>query len=527
VTAGIVYLVGAGPGDPGCLTLRGRDCLGRADVVVYDYLANPELLRHAPAAAERVFAGKHGRGARILEQAEINALLIERARGGSTVVRLKGGDPLVFGRGGEEAEALAAAGIEFEIVPGVTAALSVPAFAGIPVTHRDWVSGVTVVTGHEAGEGTRVRWDRIATAGNTIVLLMGVTQLRANLDRLLAAGLAGDTPAAAIRWGGTARQRVLVSTARELASAVDDEKLRPPVTIVLGPTVLLRERMRWFERRPLFGRRIAVTRARAQAGRFAALLAEAGAEVIECPAIEIAPPESYEPLDAAIDRIDSYDWVLFTSVNGVDRFFARLDERGGDVRALHRARLAAIGPETARRLERLHLRGALVPDDFRAEGLIAALGAESLAGASVLLPRAAGAREILPQELRRLGARVDEVVTYRSVRPPASVDILRAALGEAPLDALAFTSSSTVRGFLSLLDEADPGRQRIDLARTAVACIGPITAETAREAGLRVDVVPDEYTVPALAAAMVAHFAGGGGAPGSGADASSPREETA
>jgi uroporphyrinogen III methyltransferase/synthase len=485
--------------------------LRRADVVIFDYLANPALLSHAPASAERIFAGKHGAGRNILEQAEINRLLLREAGAGKTVVRLKGGDPFLFGRGGEEAEVLAAAGIRFEVVPGVTAALAAPAFAGIPATHRDWVSGVTIVTGHEAGDGTRVRWDLIAAARNTIILLMGVTQLRSSLAKLCQAGLPADTPAAAVRWGSTARQRVLIATAAELADAVEGARLRPPVTVILGPTVLLRERIDWFERRPLFARRIVITRARAQASRFAALLAEAGAEVIECPAIEIAPPPSLEPLDAALDRLDAYDWVVFTSANGVERFVARLDERRIDLRRLHRARLAAIGPETARALERLHVQAEVVPEDYRAEGLIDALRASDLRGARVLLPRAEGAREILPRELARAGASVDEVITYRSARPAASVEVLRDALAAGPLDAIAFTSSSTVRGFLALLAEveADAERARQAIAGAAIACIGPITAATAREAGLRVDVTPHEYTVPALAAAIVAHFGAG------------------
>jgi uroporphyrinogen III methyltransferase / synthase len=507
VTRGVVYLVGAGPGDPGCLTLRGRECLERADVVIYDYLANPALLQHAPASAERIFAGKHGTGQRRLEQQEINENLVRLASGGRTVVRLKGGDPFVFGRGGEEAEALRRAGIPFEIVPGVSAAIAVPAFAGIPVTHRDWVSGMTVVTGHEADDGSRVRWDRIATAGNTIVLLMGVTQLRANLEKLLAAGLPAETPGAAVRWGSTPRQRVVLAAAGELASAVEAEAMRPPVTVVLGPTVRLRERLEWFERRPLFGRRIVVTRARGQAGGLVSGLREVGADVLECPAIEIAPPPSFADLDAAIDRLESYDWVLFTSVNGVDRFVARLDERGADLRALHRARLAAIGPETGRALARLHLTGTVVPEDYRAEGLIQAIAGLSLAGARILLPRAAGAREILPRELERMGAIVDEVVTYRSRQPESSVAVLRSALDGTAFDAVTFTSSSTVQGFLALLAAADPERGRRALDGACVACIGPITAATAREAGLRVDVVPKTYTVPALAAALVAYFA--------------------
>ena len=507
---GIVQLVGAGPGDPGCLTLRGRECLSAADVVVYDYLANPELLSFAPPQAERIFAGKHGAGPHLLEQSEINALLVERARTGARVVRLKGGDPFVFGRGGEEAEALAAAGVEFEIVPGVSAAYAAPAFAGIPVTHRDWVSGVTVLTGHEAHDKRAhvVRWDLVATAGNTIVLLMGLRQMSRNLERLLGAGLDPATPAAAIRWGGTPRQRVIVSNAAVLAEDVASGGIQPPVTVVIGEVVRLRDALTWFERRPLFGRRVVVTRTRAQASALARRLREAGADVVECPAIEIADPESLAPVDAALARIESYDWIILTSVNGVERFFARLAEKGGDVRRLHRARIAAIGPETARALEARLVRTDCVPSEFRAEGLIEALKDEPLEGKRVLLPRAAGARSILPEQLRARGAVVDEVVTYRSVIPEASRGVLRRLFAtEEPLDCLTFTSSSTVTHFLALVDDVDEAGGRRRLASARVACIGPITAQTVRDAGLRVDVVPDDYTIPSLAEAVIASFA--------------------
>ena len=339
------------------------------------------MLRFAPDSAERVFAGKHGTGRHLLEQEEINELLVRLGRAGRTVVRLKGGDPFVFGRGAEEAEALSAAGLCFEIVPGVSAAFAVPAFAGIPVTHRNWVSGVTVLTGHEAG-----------------------------------------------------------------------------------------------------------------------------ADAVEIPAIEITAPDSSAPLDAALDRLGEYDWVVFTSVNGVERFVAALDARGLDIRSMYRARLAAIGPETALAIERLHLKPDVVPRDHRAEGLLEAMRGESLAGARVLLPRAAAAREILPGELARAGARVDEVVTYRSRRPAASVERLREALAEGPLDAVAFTSSSTVTGFLSLLDELDPDGGRARLRGVCVACIGPITAATAQRAGLDVSVSADPYTVPSLVRAIADHF---------------------
>ena len=509
-----MYLVGAGPGDPGCLTLRGRECLSRADLVVHDYLANVELLRFAPASAERVFAGKHGAGPHLLEQEQINELLVASARAGRTVVRLKGGDPFVFGRGGEEAEALAAAGMRFEIVPGVTSALAVPAYAGIPVTHRDWVSGLTVLTGHEApGKRTsRVQWQHVATAGNTIVLLMGVTQLRANLSALLEAGLDPETPAAAIRWGSTPRQRVVRGTAATLASEVEAGKLRPPVTVVVGEVVRLRDAMAWFERRPLFGRRVLVTRTREQAGVLSSALAEAGAEVIECPAIRLVDPPSWEPVDAALARLESYDWLVLTSVNGVDRFFSRLDACGRDVRALHRAKIAAIGPETARALARRHLRADVVPGEFRAEGLLASLAADDVRGRRFLLPRAGGARAILPDELRAAGAEVDEVITYATAVPEESVARLRAALDEGSLDVLTFTSSSTVTSFLKLLDRAAPEDGRARIAGARVACIGPITAATAKDNGLRVDVVPDTYTIPALVDAVVAR--GGGPKPG-------------
>ena len=512
--SGIVYLVGAGPGDPGCLTLRGRECLSRADLVVYDYLANPELLRFAPEAAERVFAGKHGAGPHLLEQEQINALLVSEAAAGRTVVRLKGGDPFVFGRGGEEVEALVAAGLRFEIVPGVTSALAVPAFAGIPVTHRDWVSGLTVLTGHEApGKRTsRVRWEHVAQAGNTIVLLMGVTQLRANLAALLDAGLDPATPAAAIRWGGTPRQCVVPGTAATLASAVEAGRLRPPVTVVVGEVVRLRDAMVWLERRPLFGRRVFVTRTRQQAGILSAALAEAGAEVIECPAIRLVEPPSWEPVDAALARLETYDWLVLTSVNGVDRFFDRLDASGRDVRALHRVRIAAIGPETARALARRHLRADVVPAEFRAEGLLASLEGDDVRGKRFLLPRAAGARAILPDALRAAGGEVDEVITYATSVPEDSVALLRDALETGPPDVLTFTSSSTVTSFLALLDRAAPQDGRARIAEARVACIGPITAATARDHGLRVDVVPQRYTIPALAAALVA--SGGGPRPG-------------
>ncbi len=504
---GVVYLVGAGPGDPGCLTLRGRECLSRADVVIYDYLANADLLRHAPPAAARVFAGKHGDGPHLLEQADINQLLIDHASNGKTVVRLKGGDPLVFGRGGEEAEALLASGLRFEIVPGVTSALAGPAYAGIPVTHRDWVSGVTVLTGHEANAKTspRVDWKNVATAGNTLVLLMGLTQLRANLAKLLAAGLPPETPAAALRWASRPQQTVVEGTAGSLAELVETEGMRPPVTVVIGEVVRLRDRLAWFECRPLFGRRIVVTRTHAQVGRFRDLLEEQGAEVLECPVIEIQPlPSAVEVLERAYADLDQYDWLLFTSANGVEVFFERLFASGRDLRALHRVRLGVIGTETGRALRRLNLVADLVPEDFKAEGLLEALDAHDLENARVLLPRARGARRVLPETLRTRGALVEEIETYVATTPADGAARLRDVVGAGSLDCLTFTSSSTVTSFLSLLEEAGLGPDSVDRAK--IACIGPITAATAREAGLRVDIVPEQYTVAALTDAIIGAF---------------------
>jgi len=500
---GIVYLVGAGPGDPGLLTLRGRECLRRADVVLYDYLANPELLVHTRAGVEKIFAGKHGQGPHVLSQAAINDLLIERAQRGMVVVRLKGGDPMVFGRGAEEAEVLQDAGIRFEIVSGVTSALAVPAFAGIPVTHRDWVSGVTILTGHDAADKkeSQIRWSAVAQAGHTIVILMGLTQMRKNLAALEAAGLAPDTPAAAIQWGGSPTQRTFIGTLADLADQVAALDLRPPVTVVIGEVVRLRASVEWFESRPLFGRRVVVTRPRHQAPRLAGLLAEQGAEVLECPTIEIAPLDA-TPLRAEIRNLSSYDVLIFTSTNGVDQFFRVLEEEGLDARALAGLRLAAIGPQTARHLADRQLRVDILPKEFRAEGILEALGEDSLEGVRVLLPRAEGARMILPDTLRDRGAEVTEILTYRSVPPVDGAAVWDRICADGLPDCVTFTSSSTFTSFLGILDETGAGRSVLDQIK--LACIGPITARTIQDAGWTVDIEASPYTVPDLAAAVAA-----------------------
>lgn len=502
--AGIVYLVGAGPGDPGLLTLKGRRCLERADVVLYDYLANPCLLDHAPPAAERILGGKHGDGVR-MDQEDINRLLIEQARAGRTVVRLKGGDPFVFGRGGEEAEALTAAGIPFEIVPGVTAAVAVPAYAGIPVTHRELASTVTVLTGYEYPDKPEmaVHWDAVARRGGTLVFLMTTRQLKSNMDKLIAAGIDPATPVAVVRWGTRAEQATLVGTVATIGQQATEKHLQPPALAVVGDVVHLRERLNWYERKPLFGRRVVVTRPRAQAADFIERLTAAGADVIPCPTIEIVPPISWQPLDDAVHRLTTFDWLVFTSVNGVEMFFERLRTLKRDVRALHRARLAAVGPQTAGALNARGLLVDVTPAEFRAEGVAAAMRAAGVAGRRVLLPRAAAAREVLPLMLREAGAVVEEVASYQTVRARTEVAELRRLLREGGVDLVTFTSSSTVRNFLELLG-GDAVRL---LGDTQIGCIGPITAETATAAGLRVAIQPEAYTIPALADAILQHFA--------------------
>lgn len=502
---GKVYLVGAGPGDPALLTLRGKECLERADVVLYDFLANPVLLDFAPASAERIYVGRRGRG-HYPNQEEINRLLIEHARSGKTVIRLKGGDPFVFGRGGEEAEAVAGAGIPFEIVPGVTSAVAAPAYAGIPVTHRMMASTVTFVTGHEdpAKGGETLEWPRLATAQGTLVFLMGVKNLPAIVANLLREGKSPDTPVAVIRWGTRTSQRTVVGTLATIVAMATEAQIEPPSVIVIGEVVRLRERLNWFETKPLFGRRVLVTRAREQAGALSRLLVDLGAEPVECPTIRIVPPPSWTELDEAVANLKTYQWLVFTSVNGVRPFMERLARRGLDGRALAGLKLCCIGPRTAEALEAYGLRADLVPSAYQAEGLIEAMKAAGVAGQRVLIPRAAVAREILPDQLRTLGADVRVVTAYRTVMPEGDAERVKDLLRNRALHVLTFTSSSTVRNFCGLFAD------REELSRlthsTVVACIGPVTAKTAEEEGLPVTVTAAENTVPSLVEAIVRYY---------------------
>jgi uroporphyrinogen III methyltransferase/synthase len=499
---GKVYLIGAGPGDPGLLTLKGKRCLEEADVVVYDYLANPRLLRYARPEAELVYVGKQA-GKHTLPQDQIGCLLVARAQQGKAVARLKGGDPFIFGRGGEEAEELAAAGVPFEVVPGVTAAVAVPAYAGIPLTHRDFTSTVAFVTGHEdpTKDDTSIAWDKIATGIGTLVFFMGVGQLPEIVTKLVSNGRSPETPAAAIRWGTRAEQEVVTATLATLAERC--QGMKPPALIVVGEVVALREKLRWFESLPLAGKRILITRAREQASVLAQFLEAAGAEVVEFPTIAFQPPQSWEPLDDAIRRLEEYGWVLFTSANGVRCFWDRVQAAGKDLRALAAKTICAIGPATAAALQSLGIRADLVPAEFRAEALVQVIGARDVRGARMLLVRAAEAREVLPEELTRRGAMIDVVAAYRTVRAGEGVEAVRSLLHDRKVQVVTFASSSTVKHFFALL-----GPETKDLlAGVTIAAIGPITAETAAQLGAPCHVVPDQYTIPALVAALVKHFA--------------------
>lgn len=499
-----VYLVGAGPGDPDLITVKGMECLKKADVIIYDHLASSALLKHARQGTEIVYVGKE-QGSHTLPQNEMNRLLVEKAKKGSTVVRLKGGHPFIFGRGGEEAEALAAEDIAFEIVPGITSAIAAPSYAGIPLTHRKYAASVGIVTGHEDPEKpfSTVDWGKLATGVSTLVILMGVKNLPHIVEKIMAAGRDPKTPVALIRWGTTPKQTTLVGTLNTIAEKARQAQLKPPVAIVVGEVVALRKTLNWFEKKPLFGKTIAVTRTREQASELVARLSDLGAECVECPTIRIVPPETWEPLDQAIDRLGTYDWLVLTSVNGVDFFFSRLFEKGNDVRALAKVRTATIGPATAKRLRDYGFRSDIVPKTYRAESIIEAFEKEPMDGKKVLLPRAKEARPTLPVEVRKMGAIVDEIAVYETKQATESVALLISRLAKRSVDMVTFTSSSTVKNFKAALPEKDFSEL---VEGIKVASIGPITSDTARELGLHVDVEAKEYTIPGLCDAILDYY---------------------
>ena len=483
-----VYLVGAGPGDPELITLKGRRVLEHADAILYDNLASDRLLDLAPVTAERVYVGKK-RSAHEFSQEEISEMLVERAHRGWTVVRLKGGDPFIFGRGGEEIEALAAAGIPFEIVPGVTTPLGLAAYTGVPLTHREHTSAVTFVTGHNVDA---IDWSRIGAA-ETIVLFMGMVNFPAIARALIGHGRPRDTPAMAVRWATRPDQQTIAGTLETLPRLIDEAGMKPPATIVVGEVVALREQFNWFERLPLFGQRIVITRDRRQAMELAAPLEALGAETLLVPMIEIREAADQGPLDRAIARLDSYDWLIFTSVNGVRYFVDRLDRSAVDLRSL-KAKLCAIGPATRAAIEALHLKVDRMPEEYVAESLVKEFASDELDRKRILLARAAVARDVVPVELRSFGATVDVVEAYCTEIPENAPARVREALARKP-HWITFTSSSTVKNFVSVA-----GVDALDGVK--IASIGPVTSATAHEHGLDVNVEADPHTIEGLVAAI-------------------------
>ncbi|MDP9238819.1 MAG: uroporphyrinogen-III C-methyltransferase [Chloroflexota bacterium] len=502
----MVSLVGAGPGDPQLITVGGAARIAEADCIVYDRLANPALLAHARADAELIYAGKLP-DRHTLTQDEINALLVEKGRAGLRVVRLKGGDPFVFGRGGEEAEALIAAGVPFEVLPGVTSAIAAPAYAGIPVTHRALASSFAVVTGHEdpAKDASSIDWPHLATGVDTLIFLMGAARLDEIAHQLMRLGRAGDTPVAVIEWGTLPRQRTVSGTLNTIAAAVRDANIEPPAVTVVGQVAALREELRWFDTRPLFGKRVLVTRTREQASELSRLLAAQGAEPVELATIEIVPSYDERELADAIDGMhtSAYGWVVFTSANAVRLFVGHLRQAGLDTRAFGRAQLAAIGPGTADALAAHGLRADLVPERYVAESLLDALGSRVMRGQRVLLPRAHGARELLVDGLSAMGAQVQELKLYRAEVPQRRDDDPLRRLRAGEVDIVTFASSSSVRNLIAMLDgDLSP------LKKAAIAAIGPVTAQAVRDAGLNVAVTADQYTVEGLVYRLVTQALG-------------------
>jgi uroporphyrinogen III methyltransferase/synthase len=501
---GMVYLVGAGPGDPKLITIRGLEAIQKADVIVYDRLASPRLLRHVKQGAEKIYVGKLP-DRHTLKQEEINQLLVDKAKAGYVVTRLKGGDPSVFGRVGEEAEALAANGLPFEIIPGITSAIAVPAYAGIPVTHRDYTASLSIVTGHEdpTKMTSSLDWGKLATATGTSIFLMGVANLSYIVEQLVANGRPADTPIALIRWGTRAEQETITGTLTDIVAKVREAQFQSPAIIIVGEVVKLREKLNWYEKKPLFGQRVLVTRARSQASELSEMIDALGGEAFEFPVIELVPPACPAPLEGALKDIGTYDWVIFTSVNGVQFFFDKMKAMNLDIRSMGKAKIAAIGPKTADSLRDKGLVVDVLPGEFLAEGLLETIEPKLKKGERVLLPRADIARKVLPEELTKLGLDVTEVDVYDTVISGEDSAEVVQLLEEKGIHVITFTSSSTVTNFVQALGG------RVDLSAAledvCVACIGPITARTAEAAGLRVDVVAEQYTIKGLVDAIVAH----------------------
>jgi uroporphyrinogen III methyltransferase/synthase len=496
--SGNVYLIGAGPGDPGLITQKGVEYLKTADVIIYDRLLDDRLLSNAKPDAEKIYVGKAS-SEHTLPQSEINRLMVQKAKAGKNVVRLKGGDPFVFGRGGEEAEELSKNQIAFKIVPGVTSAIAVPAYAGIPVTHRAMSSSFAVITGHEdpTKAESSIQWDKLATAIDTLIFLMGMQNLPEIVSKLIKHGRAADTPVAVVEEGTNPQQKTVIGNLKNIVRLVKETTLSSPAVVVVGEVVKLRNTIRWFDNRPLFGRRILVTRARHQASTLSKILAERGALPVELPAISIQPINNNKELEQAILNLALYQWIIFTSVNGVEAFFNHLRVLKLDSRSLHNLKIAAIGPATGKALEAKGINVDYCPDVFTTEALVTGFQSLNITGQRFLLPRADIADNQLAKRLNRLGAIVQEIAVYRTLPDIEAINKAKEMLLLNHLDVITFTSSSTVSNLITAF-----GTDSKHLDNVKIACIGPKTAETAIKAGLKPDVVATEHTIPGLVEAV-------------------------
>lgn len=497
---GICILAGAGPGDLGLVTLKVRDEVSRADVIVYDALCNPEILKWAPAGAEIIYAGKRA-NQHALKQDETNALLVKKTAEGKRVVRLKGGDPFVFGRGGEEAEELVKAGLKFEIVPGISSTISAPAYAGIPVTHREHTAQFTVFTGHEdpTKPESTLDYEGLAKNPGTKVMLMGVERIAAVSEKLLQHGARADLPVALVRWGTTGRQETLTGRLDNIAKKVADAGFKAPAVCIMGDVVKLRDTLNWFETRPLFGKRIVVTRTRKQAGALSTKLRDLGADVIELPTIRIEPPTDLLAFGQLVQDAHTYDWLIFTSPNGVEAFFEMFFKIFKDAREIGGVRIAAIGPATAAKVREYHLAVDLQPEEYVAESVVEAFKKEGdVENLKILIARAEVARDVLPESLTKLGAIVDVACAYRTVPETEDVSGGMARFRDEGADMITFTSSSTVENFLAMKLPMPAGLK--------VASIGPVTSKTARDHGLTVDAEAKVFDIPGLLAAIRKYY---------------------
>lgn len=526
---GIVYIVGAGPGDIGLITVKGMNCLQKAEVVVYDYHLNAQILNYVKQEAEFIYAGKRG-GRHTMTQDEINSVLVSKAKEGKVICRLKGGDPFVFGRGGEEAELLVRNGINFEIVPGVSSAVAAPAYAGIPLTHRLYSSSFAVIPGYEdtTKEESAIDWTKLSTGVGTLVVLMAVKNLDTLVQKLVENGRSPETPVAVVRWGTRPDQKTIVSTLGNIVSEVKEREIMPPAVVVVGEVVRLRETLRWYEDKVLFGHRVLVTREHAIGFE---PLEELGAEIIEFPTIEIAPPAGYDGIDRAIANIHTYDWLIFTSANGFRYFINRFLVRDCDIRDLKGLRICAIGAKTAAEIKKYGMKVELIPEEFNAEGLVEAFSKEArgkgqeesgvgsqesgvknselptpdsqlLKGLRLLLPGAEKARELFPEKARELGAEIDTPVVYRTVKPVAHGKRLKRYLREGRITIATFTSAATFNNFIEIMgDEA-----HAYLKGVCIAVIGPVTAKAVERAGFNVGIMPEEATIEAMVQEIIRMF---------------------